>query len=198
MHGHLCDGLVIAFVQIKAVAAKLFPDGVVDRTDLRAEDRSVSAAEIDALERLSEQLSLKMLTTTPAELVDVRPLPNYRFVAVDRFGARRRHQQGYAAMTGIHPVSPTETAAPVGERCGSVISVHGKRGRRPFSKWPAAGPSRPESGSRRQGDHRSGRPPERGYGSRHRADADPMPVPGRIGGRHRPPPPGAGGCWGAC
>jgi formylmethanofuran dehydrogenase subunit E len=36
MHGHLCDGLVIAFVEIKAVLERLFPDGVVDRTDLRA------------------------------------------------------------------------------------------------------------------------------------------------------------------
>jgi formylmethanofuran dehydrogenase subunit E len=155
MHGHLCDGLVIAFVQIKAVSAKLFPDGVIDRTELRAvskngpcwvdavswmtgarinfqtlridnsvgdgfiiqkistgetyrvslkpgvfpaplaaaearirKARAVSAAEIDALERLSEQLSLKMLTTPPAELVDVRPLPNYRFVAADLFGTR--------------------------------------------------------------------------------------------------------------
>ena len=36
IHGHLCDGLVIAFVEIKAGLNKLFPDGVVDRTDLRA------------------------------------------------------------------------------------------------------------------------------------------------------------------
>lgn len=36
IHGHLCDGLVIAFVEIKGVFARLFPDGVVDRTDLRA------------------------------------------------------------------------------------------------------------------------------------------------------------------
>jgi len=35
-HGHLCDGLVISFVEIKAVLEKLFPYGVVDRTDLRA------------------------------------------------------------------------------------------------------------------------------------------------------------------
>ena len=34
VHGHMCDGLVIAFVEIKAVFEKLFPDGVVDRTDL--------------------------------------------------------------------------------------------------------------------------------------------------------------------
>ncbi|GBC81779.1 hypothetical protein HRbin10_00891 [bacterium HR10] len=36
IHGHLCDGLVIAFVEIKAVLDRLFPDGIVDRTDLRA------------------------------------------------------------------------------------------------------------------------------------------------------------------
>lgn len=35
IHGHMCDGLVIAFVQIKSVLNRLFPDGVVDRTDLR-------------------------------------------------------------------------------------------------------------------------------------------------------------------
>jgi formylmethanofuran dehydrogenase subunit E len=35
MHGHLCDGLVISFVELKAVLLQLFPDGVVDRTDLR-------------------------------------------------------------------------------------------------------------------------------------------------------------------
>ena len=31
----MCDGLVIAFVEIKAVLSKVFPDGVVDRTDLQ-------------------------------------------------------------------------------------------------------------------------------------------------------------------
>ena len=36
LHGHMCDGLVIAFVEIKGVFEKLFPDGVVDRTDLCA------------------------------------------------------------------------------------------------------------------------------------------------------------------
>jgi len=35
-HGHLCDGLVIAFIEVRAALEKLFPDGVVDRTDLRA------------------------------------------------------------------------------------------------------------------------------------------------------------------
>lgn len=36
VHGHMCDGLVVAYVQIKAVLEKLFPNGIVDRTDLRA------------------------------------------------------------------------------------------------------------------------------------------------------------------
>lgn len=35
MHGHLCDGLVISYVELKAALLRLFPDGVVDRTDLR-------------------------------------------------------------------------------------------------------------------------------------------------------------------
>jgi formylmethanofuran dehydrogenase subunit E len=159
MHGHLCDGLVIAFVQIKAVLSTLFPEGVVDRTDLqgvskngpcwldalasmtgarinfqtlridnsvgdgfiiqkistgeayqvslkagvfpaqqaeleahirtsRAEGKLVTTAEIDEFERLADQLSRKMLTTPPSVLLDVRPLPNYRFVPMDLLGKR--------------------------------------------------------------------------------------------------------------
>jgi formylmethanofuran dehydrogenase subunit E len=35
IHGHLCDGLVISYIEIKAVLEKLFPNGIIDRTDLR-------------------------------------------------------------------------------------------------------------------------------------------------------------------
>lgn len=35
IHGHLCDGLVISFVELSDVLKKLFPNGVVDRTDIR-------------------------------------------------------------------------------------------------------------------------------------------------------------------
>lgn len=35
VHGHLCDGLVISWVGLRAALEQLFPDGVVDRTDLR-------------------------------------------------------------------------------------------------------------------------------------------------------------------
>jgi len=35
-HGHLCDGLTVAFVELSAVLKKLFPEGVIDRTDIRA------------------------------------------------------------------------------------------------------------------------------------------------------------------
>ncbi len=35
IHGHLCDGLVISFIELNTVFKKLFPNGIVDRTDLR-------------------------------------------------------------------------------------------------------------------------------------------------------------------
>jgi formylmethanofuran dehydrogenase subunit E len=35
MHGHLCDGLVTAWVELSAALRELFPEGVVDRTDVR-------------------------------------------------------------------------------------------------------------------------------------------------------------------
>ena len=34
-HGHLCDGLVLAYVELSNTLPKLFSDGVIDRTDLR-------------------------------------------------------------------------------------------------------------------------------------------------------------------
>lgn len=36
VHGHLCDGLAIAWVALGAGLRSLFPDGVVDRTDVKA------------------------------------------------------------------------------------------------------------------------------------------------------------------
>lgn len=35
MHGHLCDGLVTAWVELTAALRELFPDAVVDRTEVR-------------------------------------------------------------------------------------------------------------------------------------------------------------------
>ena len=35
VHGHLCDGLTLGWVELSYVLKKLFPDGVVDRTDVR-------------------------------------------------------------------------------------------------------------------------------------------------------------------
>jgi len=34
-HGHLCDGLVLAYVELSNTLPKLFKEGVIDRTDLR-------------------------------------------------------------------------------------------------------------------------------------------------------------------
>lgn len=161
IHGHACDGLVIAFVEIKAALEKLFPDGVVDRTDLRAvskngpcwvdavammtgarinfktlrldkigdgfiiqristgeaydvhlkpgvfpedqaalegkirklraEGKPVAAADIDTVEKMADALNLKLLTTPPDKLLDIKPLPDFKFAAnetVDVFGNR--------------------------------------------------------------------------------------------------------------
>jgi len=35
LHGHACDGLVISWIELHAALKELFPQGVVDRTDLR-------------------------------------------------------------------------------------------------------------------------------------------------------------------
>ena len=161
VHGHLCDGLVIAFVEIKAVLEKLFPDGVADRTDLRAvskngpcwvdavtlmtgarinfktlrldmiengfiiqristgeaydvhlkpgvfpdeqaaleskirklrsEEKPVTGKDIDSVEEMADALNLKLLTTPPNELIDIKPLPDFKFIpndTVDVFGNR--------------------------------------------------------------------------------------------------------------
>lgn len=159
LHGHMCDGLVIAFVEIRAVLEKLFPEGVVDRTDLRAvskngpcwvdtvtlmtgarinfqtlriessigdgfiiqkistgqaydvhlksgvfpkeqaalednirklrrEGKPVAGSDIDAVEKMADALSLKILTTPPVDLLEIKELPGYKFTAVDMFGGR--------------------------------------------------------------------------------------------------------------
>lgn len=159
IHGHLCDGLVIAFIQIRSVLEKLFPSGIVDRTDLRAvskngpcwvdavafmtgarvnfqtlridntvgdgfiiqristgetyavhlkpgvfpeeqaalenevrsaraEGRPVSASDVDALERMADELSWKLLNTPASEVLAIERLEGYRFVPNDLFGER--------------------------------------------------------------------------------------------------------------
>jgi len=159
IHGHMCDGLVIAFVELSEALRKLFPDGVVDRTDLRAvskngpcwvdavammtgarinfqtlridnsvgdgfviqristgetwevrlkpgvfpkdqalleekirklrsEGQPVAPEDIDAVERMADNLSRRLLHTRPAETVQLIPRPGYRFVPNDLFGSR--------------------------------------------------------------------------------------------------------------
>jgi formylmethanofuran dehydrogenase subunit E len=161
IHGHACDGLVIAFVEIKAVLEKLFPDGITDRTDLRvvskngpcwvdtvammtgarinfktlrldkigdgfiiqristgkaydvhlkpgvfpedqaalegkirklrSEGKKVTAVDINTVEKMADALNLKLLTTPPEQLLDIKPLPDFKFASndtVDVFGNR--------------------------------------------------------------------------------------------------------------
>jgi formylmethanofuran dehydrogenase subunit E len=159
LHGHLCDGMVIAYVEIKEVLRRLFPNGTVDRTDLRAvskngpcwvdtvsfmtgarinfqtlridasigdgfiiqristgeaysvhlkprvfpkdqaelegkirkfraEGKPVTADDINTVEKMGDALSTKLLNTPPADLLEIKPLKNFRFVAADMFGNR--------------------------------------------------------------------------------------------------------------
>jgi len=159
MHGHLCDGLVIGFIQIRSVLERLFPSGIVDRTDLRAvskngscwvdavafmtgarinfqalridnavgdgfilqristgetysvhlkpgvfpeeqatlenavrtaraEGRKVSASDVDALERMANELSRKLLNTPASDFLEIERLEGFRFVPNDLFGER--------------------------------------------------------------------------------------------------------------
>lgn len=159
IHGHMCDGLVIAFVEIKAVLNKLFSDGIVDRTDLcvvskngpcwadtaafitgarinfrtlridasigdgfiiqktstgeaydvhlkpgvfpadqaaleakirglRAEGKPVTAQDIDTVEKMGDALSLKLLSASPEQLLEIKKLDNYKFNFCDLFGNR--------------------------------------------------------------------------------------------------------------
>jgi len=156
VHGHMCDGLVIAFVEIKAALEKLFPNGVVDRTDLRAVSKNgpcevdaammmtgarinfqtlridnfigdgfivqristggawevrlkpgvfpeeqaaleeriralrahgqpVAPKDIDAVEGMAATTSRRLLTTPPADLLQLKPLPRYNFSPADLF-----------------------------------------------------------------------------------------------------------------
>lgn len=156
IHGHACDGLVIAFVEIKAVLEKLFPDGIADRTDLRvvskngpcwvdtvammtgarinfktlrldkigdgfiiqristgqaydvhlkpgvfpedqaalegkirklrSEGKPVSAVDINTVEKMADALNLKLLTTPPDQLLDIKPLPGFKFASNETVG----------------------------------------------------------------------------------------------------------------
>jgi len=162
IHGHACDGLVISFIEIKAALAKLFPDGVVDRTDLRvvskngpcwvdagtmitgarinfktmridktigdgfivervstgeaydvhlkpgvfpkeqaelegkirklrSEGKSVTAEDINTVEKMADAFNAKLLSTPPEQLIDIKAVPDFKFSAndtVDVFGNR--------------------------------------------------------------------------------------------------------------
>lgn len=150
IHGHLCDGLVISYLEIKEASKKLFPNGVIDRTDLRvvskngpcwvdaasmmtgarinfgtlsidksvgdgfiiqkistgeaycahlkpgvfpkeqanleakirklkAEGKPINPIDIEKVEEMANNLSQKLLNSPPDEILDIIPMPNYKF-----------------------------------------------------------------------------------------------------------------------
>ncbi len=158
-HGHLCDGLVISYVQISEVLYQLFPDRIVDRTDLvavskngpcwvdavmlmtgarinfktlridnsigdrfiiqristgeayrvhlkdgvfppelaaletqirkiRAEGKPVAASDIDKVERMQNDLMVRLLNANPSEVLCIEHLDGYIFNPTDLYGER--------------------------------------------------------------------------------------------------------------
>lgn len=66
LHGHLCDGLVFSYLQIAAALQKLFPDGIVDRTDLRGACKN-SPCMVDTLAYLTgARINFKTLKIDPS------------------------------------------------------------------------------------------------------------------------------------
>ncbi len=159
IHGHLCDGLVISYIALRAGFECLFPDGIVDRTDLQVVSKngpcwidaaalmtgarinfktlrvdaamgegfilqktstgqacrvklkngvfpadmkelestirksrqmgeSVSAKQIDQIEKMHDDFSKKLLNTDPEQILDIELLEYYLFHFNDLFGDR--------------------------------------------------------------------------------------------------------------
>lgn len=64
-HGHLCDGVVFSYLQISAILKKLFPDGVIDRTDLQGACKN-SPCMVDTLAYLTgARINFKTLKIDP-------------------------------------------------------------------------------------------------------------------------------------
>ena len=55
---------------------------------LRREGNPVTGSDIDAVEKMADAMSLKLLTTPPADLLEIKELPGHKFTAVDLFGGR--------------------------------------------------------------------------------------------------------------
>jgi formylmethanofuran dehydrogenase subunit E len=51
-HGHLCDGIVFTFLQLSVALKRFFPDGIIDRTDLRGACKN-SPCMVDGLSYLT-------------------------------------------------------------------------------------------------------------------------------------------------
>ncbi|MEF3191846.1 MAG: formylmethanofuran dehydrogenase subunit E family protein [Campylobacterales bacterium] len=65
-HGHLCDGLVFSYLQIAAGLQKLFPDGIIDRTDIRGACKN-SPCMVDTLSYLTgARINFKTLRIDPS------------------------------------------------------------------------------------------------------------------------------------
>jgi hypothetical protein len=55
---------------------------------LRAQGKPVTAEDIDQVEKMGDELSLKLLTTPPEQLLNIEKLEGYKFQFADLFGMR--------------------------------------------------------------------------------------------------------------
>jgi formylmethanofuran dehydrogenase subunit E len=55
---------------------------------LRAQGKPVAAEDIDTVEKMGDALNLKLLNTSPEQLLDLRKLENHKFNFSDMFGNR--------------------------------------------------------------------------------------------------------------
>jgi len=58
------------------------------KTEFGAYARNGTAEDIDTVEKMGDNLSLKLLTAPPEELLEIKRLNDYKFTFTDMFGDR--------------------------------------------------------------------------------------------------------------
>ena len=54
----------------------------------RADGNTVTAEDINKVEKMADDLNTKLLNTPPGKVLEIKQLENYRFVPIDLFGNR--------------------------------------------------------------------------------------------------------------
>lgn len=115
-HGHLCDGIVFSFLQLSVALGALFPDGIIDRTDLQGACKN-SPCMVDALAYLTgSRINFKTLRIDPSlgssHIVQkISTKETYRVqLAQGMFNEELKRAEGFirAKVAANQTVTPTE------------------------------------------------------------------------------------------